>query len=52
MRRPLLLLLAGLPPAFGTHVGRAGCVSAPRWFLARATGALDDGRVPVIAIGR
>jgi len=30
----------------------AGCVSAPRWFLRRATDALDEGRVPVIAIGR
>lgn len=30
----------------------AGCVSAPRWFLRRATGALDEGRAPVIAIGR
>jgi L,D-peptidoglycan transpeptidase YkuD (ErfK/YbiS/YcfS/YnhG family) len=30
----------------------AGCVSAPRWFLQRAMGALDPDLRPVIAIGR
>ncbi|QZY28438.1 L,D-transpeptidase family protein [Nocardioides coralli] len=30
----------------------AGCVSAPRWFLRRVMGRLDQDRVPVIAIGR
>jgi len=30
----------------------AGCVSAPRRFVQRAVAALDDDRVPVIAIGR
>lgn len=29
-----------------------GCVSAPRWFLARALSGLDPARAPVIAIGR
>ena len=30
----------------------AGCVSAPRPFLRRTLGLLDQDRVPVIAIGR
>ena len=30
----------------------AGCVSAPRRFLQRTLGALDDDRAPVVAIGR
>ena len=30
----------------------AGCVSAPRWFLAALLGRLDPARRPVIAIGR
>jgi L,D-peptidoglycan transpeptidase YkuD (ErfK/YbiS/YcfS/YnhG family) len=30
----------------------AGCVSAPRWFIARAMGRLAAERRPVIAIGR
>ncbi len=30
----------------------AGCVSAPRWFLAQLMGRLSGDRVPVIAIGR
>lgn len=30
----------------------AGCVSAPRWFLARLMRRLDQDRVPLIAIGR
>jgi len=30
----------------------AGCVSAPRWFLAAAMARLDPGTHPVIAVGR
>jgi L,D-peptidoglycan transpeptidase YkuD (ErfK/YbiS/YcfS/YnhG family) len=30
----------------------AGCVSAPRWFMAAAMRRLDPARVPVIAVGR
>ena len=34
------------------HGATAGCVSAPRWFVQEAMGALDPDLDPVIAVGR